>query len=32
VIDALTTSNLKDTLRLEKKHETTTKEDWDEMN
>jgi len=27
VMDALTTSNLEDTLRLEKKHETTSEED-----
>ena len=32
VMDALTASNLEDTLRLEKKRETTTEEDWDKMN
>jgi len=32
MMNALTTSNLKDTLRLEKKRETTTEEDWDKMN
>ena len=32
VMDALTTSNLEDTLRLEKKCETTSEEDWDKMN
>ena len=32
VMDALTTSNLKDTLRLEKKRTSTTEEDWDKMN
>jgi len=32
VMDALTTSNLKDTLRLEKKHNSTTEEDWKKMN
>jgi len=32
VMDALTASNLRDTLRLEKKHETTSEEDWDKMN
>ena len=32
VIGALMTSNLEDTLRLEKKYETTTEEDWDKMN
>jgi len=31
-MDALTASNLEDTLRLEKKHELTTEEDWDKMN
>ena len=31
-MDALTTSNLKDTLRLEKKRVSTTEEDWDKMN
>ena len=29
VIDALTASNLKDTLRLKKKRELITEEDWD---
>ena len=32
VMDALTTSNLEDTLRLEKKRNSTTEEDWDKMN
>jgi len=32
VMDALTASNLKDTLRLEKKHDSTFEEDWDKMN
>ena len=32
VTDALTASNLEDTLRLEKKHVSTTEEDWDKMN
>ena len=32
VMDVLTTSNLEDTLRLEKKHKTTTEEDWNKMN
>jgi len=32
VMDALTASNLEDTLLLEKKRETTTEEDWDKMN
>ena len=32
VIDALTTSNLGDTLWLEKKRDSTTEEDWDKMN
>ena len=32
VMDALRTSNLEDTLRLEKKHISTTEEDWDKMN
>ena len=32
VMDALTTSNLEDTLRLEKKRASTTEEDWDKMN
>jgi len=31
-MDALTASNLEDTLRLEKKRASTTKEDWDKMN
>jgi len=31
-MNALTTSNLKYTLQLEKKHNTTAKEDWDKMN
>ena len=31
-MDALTASNLEDTLRLEKKRESTTEEDWDKMN
>ena len=31
-MDALTTSNLEDTLRLEKKRDSTTEEDWDKMN
>ena len=31
-MDALTTSNLEDTLQLEKKRETTTEEDWEKMN
>ena len=31
-MDALTASNLEDTLRLEKKHASTTDEDWDKMN
>ena len=31
-MDALTTSNLEDTLRLEKKRASTTEEDWDKMN
>ena len=30
--DALTASNLEDTLRLKKKRNSTTKEDWDKMN
>ena len=29
--DALTASNLDDTLRLEKKRETTSEEDWEKM-
>ena len=32
VMDALTASNLEDTLRLEKKRASTTEEDWDKMN
>jgi len=32
VMDALTASNLEDTLRLEKKRDSTTEEDWDKMN
>ena len=32
VMDALTTSNLEDTLRLEKKRASITEEDWDKMN
>ena len=32
VMDALTASNLEDTLRLEKKPEATSEEDWDKMN
>jgi len=32
VMDALTASNLKDTLRLEKKREVTSEENWDKMN
>ena len=32
VMDALTASNLEDTLRLEKKRETASEEDWDKMN
>ena len=31
-MDALTASNLEDTLRLEKKRTLTAKEDWDKMN
>ena len=31
-MDALTVSNLEDTLRLEKKRASTTEEDWDKMN
>ena len=31
-MDALTASNLEDTLRLEKKRVSTTEEDWDKMN
>ena len=32
VMDALTVSNLEDTLRVEKKRNSTTEEDWDKMN
>jgi len=32
VMDALMTSNLEDTLRLDKKRASTTEEDWDKMN
>ena len=32
MIDALTASNLEDTLRLEKKRDSTSKKDWDKMN
>jgi len=32
MMDALTESNLKDNLQLEKKRETTSEEDWDKMN
>ena len=32
VMDTLTTSNLEDTLRLEKKRDSTTEEDWDKTN
>ena len=32
VMDALTASNLEDTLRLEKKRNSTTEEYWDKMN
>ena len=32
VMDALTSSNLEDTLRLEKKRSSTIEEDWDKMN
>jgi len=31
-MDALTASILEDTLRLEKKRDSTTEEDWDKMN
>ena len=31
VMDALTASNLEDTLRLEKRHDSTSEEDWDKM-
>ena len=31
IMDALTTSNLEDTLRLEKKRASITEEDWDKM-
>ena len=32
VMDALTISNLEDTLRLEKKPEATSEQDWDKLN
>ena len=32
MMDALTASNLEDTLRLEKKPEATSEKDWDKMN
>jgi len=32
VMDALTISNLEDTLRLDKKRDSTTEKDWDKMN
>ena len=32
IMDALTASNLKGTLRLEKKRDSTFEEDWDKMN
>jgi len=32
MMDALTISNLEDTLRLEKKCDYTSEEDWDKMN
>ena len=32
MMDALTTSNHEDTLRLEKKRDSTSEEDWDKMN
>jgi len=32
VVDALMASNLEDTLRLEKKCDSTFEEDWDKMN
>jgi len=32
VMDALTTSNLEDALRLEKKFDYTSEKDWDKMN
>ena len=32
VMDALTALNLDDTLRLEKKRDSTTEEDWDKIN
>ena len=32
VMDAMTSSKLKSTLRLEKKRETTTEKDWEKMN
>ena len=31
-MDTLTTSNLEGTLRLEKKRDSTTEENWDKMN
>ena len=31
-MDALTTSNLEDTLRLKEKPEETSEKDWDKMN
>ena len=32
VMDLLTASNLEDTLRLEKKRDSTTEEDWNKIN
>ena len=32
MMDALTVSNLEDTLRLKKKPEETSEKDWDRMN
>ena len=32
MLDALTTSNLEDTLRLKEKSEVTSEKDWDKMN
>ena len=32
MMDALTASNLEDTLRLEKKREATSEQDWKKMN
>ena len=32
VMDALTASNIEDTLRLERKRDSTIEEDWDKMN